>query len=206
MKSGCLFRHGMWSEEADIQAGIHFSWLHWDISFLGIGKLQWAKVLRIQNEISLWTVCVVVDTEVQALPGFQRSPTSIGSYLRVPEVFSASWHPSDGLLFGKWRWRLDVWTQSQYPFPRAQGVICVLEPQSSPQDLQRNKSNAFLISLENHPKGTEGAKGWCWCAVTLPENFTEGRMRSRRKLRGEATADQIFAQDTHRLALDHGGA
>lgn len=138
-------------------------------------------------------------TRLSEIPNFYgKLSQSPGSFLSILA--------SDGLLFGKWRWRLDVWTQSQYPFPRAQGVICVLEPQSSPQDLQRNKSNAFLISLENHPKGTEGAKGWCWCAVTLPENFTEGRMRSRRKLRGEATADQIFAQDTHRLALDHGGA
>lgn len=39
----------------------------------------------------------------------------------------------------------------------------------------------------------------------LSENLPEGRMRSRRKLRGEATADQIFVQDTHRLAPDHGG-
>lgn len=59
MKSGRLFRHSMWSEEADIQARIHFSWLQWDISFLGIGKLQWAKMLRIQNEIFLWTWCLV---------------------------------------------------------------------------------------------------------------------------------------------------
>lgn len=110
-------------------------------------------------------------TKLSEIPNFYRKLSqSPGSFLSILA--------SDGLLFGKWRWRLDVWTQSQYPFHRAQGVICVLETQSSPQDLQRNKSNAFLISLENHPKGTEGAKGWCWCAVTLPENFTEGRMRS----------------------------
>lgn len=107
-------------------------------------------------DLPLNRVCGV-DTEVQALPGFQRSPTSIGSYLRVPEVISASWHQMDCCLAnggGGWMFGYNPSTLS--PEPRVWSVCW--KHKVHPRISREIKAMSFLSPWKTISKEQKGQK------------------------------------------------